>query len=63
MTSHDICAKHNLLYGFDGPMYALEWHVDSYNPRRYDPVHYGGTQNVISEISEISKLCLPLLKK
>jgi len=51
-----------LPYGFDGPMYVLGLHIDSYNPRRQDPVHYGGTQKVLSEITEFSYLCLPLFK-
>ncbi len=44
MTSCEICAKYNLPYGFDGPMFPLGLHIDSYNPRRQDPVHYGGTK-------------------
>jgi len=63
MTSYDICAKYNLSFGFDGPMYALRLHINSCNPRRQDPVLYGGTHKVLSEIKDFLNLCLPLLKE
>jgi len=63
MTSIGICAKYDLPYRFDGPMYASGLHIDSYNPSQQDPVHYVGMQDVVLEISNFSTLCLPLLKK
>jgi len=53
MISSFVCAKIGLSYGFDDPVHAMGIHVDSYNPRSCDPVHYGGTQEMISEMKHL----------
>jgi len=62
-TSSSKCSRFGLPLGFDGPMHALGMHVDLFNHNRLDPVHYGGTQGMVSEINDFAKSILPLLKK
>ena len=57
-----VFAKIGLPSGFDGPMHPLGIHVDRYNPNQANPVHYGGTKDMIAEITDFSTLCIPTLK-
>ncbi len=43
-------------------MHLLGLHVDNYNPKQGDPVHYGGTQDMIAEITDFATHCIPMLK-
>ena len=62
MTSSHVCANIGLPHGFDGPMHAFGLHVDTFDPIRSDPVHYGGTHGLIHELTEFAALCIPVLK-
>jgi len=62
MTSKDVCKENGLPYGFDGPMYPFGIHVDTYDPKKCDPVHYGSTSSMTREISEFASACLPVIK-
>ena len=62
-TSYSICSRFGLPLGFDGPMHALGMHVDLFNRNRLDPIHYCGTQGMVSEINDFAMSFLPLLKK
>jgi len=61
-TPNSVCATIGLPFGFDGPMHPLGLHVDNYNPKQGDPVHYGGTQDMIAEITDFATHCIPMLK-
>jgi len=60
--SDSVCIKIGLPSGFDGPMHPLGIHIDRYNRNQADPVHYGGTKDMITEITDFANLCIPTLK-
>jgi len=62
-TKKSLCKKFQLPFGFDGPMYPLGMHVDSYNPKKTEPVHYANSITLQEELSEFTKICLPMLKR
>jgi len=62
-TPSDFCVEIGLPFGFDGPMHAFGTHIDLYTSKRADPIHYKGTQQLLSEITEFAQYCLPLLKQ
>jgi len=63
MTAEAVCMEHGLLYSFDGPRYPFGVHVNKYNPKKCDPVHYGRTSDMKDEISKFARVCLLIIKQ
>jgi len=62
MTKESVCSEFQLPFGFNGPMYPFGMHVDSYNPKNMDPVHYINTIDMLAEISEFSNFLFTYLE-